>query len=81
MPLWREHSSEYDRAVADYTKAIEIDPKDANAYGARANAYKAKKDLDRAIADYDKATDINPKASYAQQRSASRMGHNLARNL
>ena len=29
----KKHKQEYDRAIADYTQAIRIDPKDANAYG------------------------------------------------
>ena len=30
---------DYDRAIIDYTKVIEIDPKLANAYVTRANIY------------------------------------------
>ena len=40
-----------DRAIADYTRAIEIDPRDAVAYNNRGIAYRAKGDNDRAIAD------------------------------
>jgi tetratricopeptide (TPR) repeat protein len=51
---------EYDRAIADYTKIIEIKPRDAVAYNNRGMAYRAKGDNDSAIADYTKAIDIDP---------------------
>ena len=46
---------EYDLAIADYTKAIELTPEYPFAYRARARAYRAKGDNDRALADFDKA--------------------------
>jgi tetratricopeptide (TPR) repeat protein len=52
---------ENDKAIADYTKAIELSPNYASAYNNRGNAYSAKGDLDRALADYDKAIHIDPK--------------------
>jgi tetratricopeptide (TPR) repeat protein len=52
---------DYGRAIADYTKAIEIDPNNANAYKNRGDAYDDEKDYDRAIADYTKAIEIDPK--------------------
>ncbi len=52
---------DYDRAIADYTKAIEIDPKYANAYYSRGIAWGKKGNSDRAIADYTKAIEIDPK--------------------
>jgi tetratricopeptide (TPR) repeat protein len=48
----------YDRAIADFTKAIEINPRDANYYNDRGGL---EKDGDRAIADYTKAVEVNPK--------------------
>ena len=51
---------EYDRAITDYTKAIEIDPRDALAYFNRGNAYRDKGEYDRANADYTRAIEINP---------------------
>ncbi len=44
---------DYDRAIADYTEAIRLDPKYAHAYNNRGNAYGAKGDYDHAIADFD----------------------------
>jgi tetratricopeptide (TPR) repeat protein len=51
---------EYDKAIADYTQAIRIDPKFATAYSNRASAYGMKGDYDKAIADYTKAIELNP---------------------
>ena len=49
---------EYDRAIADYTKAIEIDPKHVGAYNDRGLAYTSKGDYERAIADVIKAVEL-----------------------
>jgi len=54
-------NGDLDRALADYTKAIELDPKDAYAYYNRGLHYRAKGDLDHAIADYRKAIELDPK--------------------
>lgn len=63
---------DFDKAIADYTQAISIDPTDADYLNGRAEAYEAKKDLSRAMADYDKAIQINPKSVYAyNNRGAS----------
>jgi tetratricopeptide (TPR) repeat protein len=53
---------DYDRAIADYTEAIRLDPGLALAYNNRGFAYSHKGDNDRAIADYDQA--INVSVSY-----------------
>src|SRR5262249_18875908 len=51
---------DYDRAMVDFGKAIEIDPKFSYTYMNRGVAYKLKGDLDRAIADYTRAIELNP---------------------
>src|ERR1700730_10781316 len=38
-----------DRAIADYSEALRLDPKDAFAYTNRGSAYYAKGDLERAL--------------------------------
>jgi tetratricopeptide (TPR) repeat protein len=43
---------EYDLAIADYTKAIELNPNNVGVYYNRGLAYAGKGDLDRAITDY-----------------------------
>jgi tetratricopeptide (TPR) repeat protein len=52
---------QHDQAIADYTKAIEINPGHAMAYYNRGRAYAiGKGQYDQAIADYTKAIEINP---------------------
>ena len=51
------------RAIFD--KAIELDPKDANAYYNRGLAKSELKQYKEAIADYDKAIELNPKDAAA----------------
>ena len=59
-------SGDEDRAIADYGKAIEINPRYANAYNNRSIAYRAKGDNEHAGADYSKAIEIDPKLATAQ---------------
>jgi tetratricopeptide (TPR) repeat protein len=49
-----------DRAIADFTKAIELDPEGASAYNHRGIAYTSKLDFDSALADFDKAIQFDP---------------------
>ena len=49
-----------DRAIADFTKATELDPEGANAYNHRGVAYAGKLNFDSAIADFDKAIQLDP---------------------
>ena len=53
-------NGDYDRAIADYTQAIRLDPNDAWAYNNRGSAYYNKGDWDRAIADFTQAVRIDP---------------------
>ncbi len=50
----------YDDAIADYDKAIALDPNVAIAYTNRGLAYGRKGAFDRAIADYTKAIALDP---------------------
>jgi tetratricopeptide (TPR) repeat protein len=59
-----------DRAIADYTEAIRIDPKAPFALTFRGGAYYTKGDYDRAIADLDEAIRINPKNADAYSNRA-----------
>ncbi len=54
-----------DRAIADETKAIEIDPKDASAYHNPGTAYLTLDRFDKAIADYDVALKLNPNLAFS----------------
>ena len=50
----------YDDAIADYDKAIALDPNVALAYTNRGGAYYMKGDKDQTIADFCKALEIDP---------------------
>lgn len=52
---------EYDRAIAEFNKALEINPKDSGTYKNRGAAYMNKGQYDQALSDYTKALEINPK--------------------
>lgn len=49
-----------DRAIADYSEAIRLNPKDVPAYNNRGTALRDKGDLDRAIANYNQAIRLDP---------------------
>ena len=57
--------NDFDRAIADYTQAIAINPNDSDYINSRAALYELKNDMPRAMADYDKAIQLNPKSVYA----------------
>jgi tetratricopeptide (TPR) repeat protein len=60
---WRKQ--DYDGAIADLTKAIDLGHKDAPTYLYRALAYQNKKDYRRAIADYDEGLKLSPNSAAA----------------
>ena len=62
-----------DRAITDYGKAIEINPRFAMAYNNRGNAYEKKKLRDQAIADYRAALEINPSSEW-MRKALKRLG-------
>lgn len=49
-----------DRAIADWSEAIKLNPNYAHAYNDRAKAYLAKADYDHAVADYSQAIKLDP---------------------
>ena len=51
---------EYEKAVADYNKAIQVDPNDADAYYNRGCTYGEMGEYDKAIADFNKAIELAP---------------------
>ncbi|MDA0889486.1 MAG: tetratricopeptide repeat protein [Bacteroidetes bacterium] len=61
----KDDLKDYSGAIADYTKAIELDPNFAYAYYNRGNSKKNLKDYSGAIADYTKAIELNPNYAYA----------------
>lgn len=60
----------YDTAIADFTQIIQLDPNFAIAYGARGDAYLAKRDYDKAIADFGQAILLAPKDKLAYRERA-----------
>ena len=50
----------YDKAIADYTQAIEKNPECAEAYNNRGIAYRKTGEYDKAIADYTQTLEKNP---------------------
>jgi tetratricopeptide (TPR) repeat protein len=62
--IWSDQR-DYDKAIADYTEAIRLDPGDEIAYTARGNAWRARKEYEKAIADYTEALRVNPRYALA----------------
>jgi tetratricopeptide (TPR) repeat protein len=58
-------ASKFDEAIAQFDRAIKLDPGNEAAYFRRALAYQKKGDHDRAIADYDRAIELSPEYVYA----------------
>jgi lipoprotein NlpI len=56
----KDAKGDYDGAITDYNKAIELKPNDADAFNTRGNAKEAKSDYDGAITDYNKAIELKP---------------------
>jgi tetratricopeptide (TPR) repeat protein len=56
---------DYDRAIADHTAAIHLNPRESTAFVNRGNAYRAKGDAARAVADFNEALRINPQSAAA----------------
>jgi tetratricopeptide (TPR) repeat protein len=50
----------YDKSIADFTRAVEIDPLFVVAYMDRASAYTKKGEYEQAILDYTRVSEINP---------------------
>ncbi len=66
---------DYDRAIANFTKAIEVNPRDEDAYIFRGDAWFNKGDYECAIADYSKAIEINPRFALAYCWRGEAWGH------
>ena len=62
---------ELDVALTNYSKSIELNPKNPSIYLNRAVAFYKKKDYEKAIADYDKVIEINPNEVIAYSNRAN----------
>jgi serine/threonine protein kinase/tetratricopeptide (TPR) repeat protein len=58
-------NGEYDLAISDYTEAIRLDSKNAQALLFRGSAWYDKGDKDKALADFDEAIRLDPKLAGA----------------
>jgi tetratricopeptide (TPR) repeat protein len=67
-----ERQGKKDLAIADYTKAIEVDPNYGSAYSVRGNLRAIEKEYDKAMEDLNKAIEIDPydTASYISRGNA-----------
>ncbi len=64
---------EFDRAIADFGRAIKLNPKDADAYNNRGLAYENKGDREQVIVNYRKALEIDP-SHQAAKNNLKRLG-------
>jgi tetratricopeptide (TPR) repeat protein len=64
-----------DQAIAEYSKAIELNPRYTRAYINRGVAFVKKKDYGRAITDEDQALQIEPNNAYALANLAAAQYH------
>ena len=71
-----DDKGEYDLAIADFNKAIALNPNDAYAYNNRGVTYEKNGDKDQAIADFRKTLEIDPSHQYAKE-SLKRLGVTL----
>jgi hypothetical protein len=67
------HKGNYDRALADYTKLLELMPDTATIYGYRAVVFAAKQDYPGAISDFTEAIRREPSADLYAQRALSHL--------
>jgi RNA polymerase sigma factor (sigma-70 family) len=73
--LKADREKRYDDALADFTKAIELDPGFTAAYFSRAGIYDARDDMERrdyakAVADYTRQLEIEPRDCSARHNRA-----------
>ena len=61
----KQAKGDLEGAIADFNRAIELNPRDAQAYNNRGNPKQDKGDLEGAIADYNRAIELDPKYAKA----------------
>ena len=63
--LDRQNRGDLDGAIADYTRALQLESNDASIYFGRGAARQKKNDLEGALADYNKAIELDPSHALA----------------
>jgi tetratricopeptide (TPR) repeat protein len=66
--MWYSQNGDDDRAIADCTQAIRLDPNRFDAYFGRGLSYFHKADYDRAIADFTQVIRLTPNTANAYYR-------------
>lgn len=76
-------NGEFDLAIADLNKVIEMKAADAATYLNRGFSYFNKKDFNLALADYDKAIELNPKElmAYLKRAEANEKAGNIEKAI
>lgn len=59
------YKGEYDKAISDYNKAIELKPDNPITFNNRGNSWYNKGNYDKAISDFDKAIELKPDYAFA----------------
>ncbi len=57
----KANNGDFDGAIADYDRALELDPQVAGTFNNRGFARYSKGDIDGALADYNRSLDLDPK--------------------
>ena len=71
---------QYNRSIAYFNKAIELNPRYAEAYNNRGIAYKNKGQYDKAISDFNMAIEINPRYAKAYHNRGLTYAKNKGQN-
>ncbi len=75
--VYLSDTGQFDKAIADFNKAIELSPGDSTAYYCRGLAFYKTGKFDQAIADFEKTIALDPlywEASYYRDRALEKMG-------
>jgi hypothetical protein len=68
--IWEDYVQQQEKIIAESSKKLELNPKDAVAYYKRGEAYRLIEQYDKAILDFNKAIDIYPEYARAYEGRA-----------